>query len=74
MTDEVIANSGTEGFIIQGDCGADITGYGDQPTGGDHAYLNDFTLMMPVVLAMLPMVLLLRAPDRESAAPATVST
>jgi DHA2 family multidrug resistance protein len=32
------------------------------------AYLNDFKLMMWVVLAMLPMVLLLRAPDKESAA------
>jgi len=34
------------------------------------AYLNDFKLMMWVVLAMLPMVLLLRAPDKESGAAA----
>jgi DHA2 family multidrug resistance protein len=32
------------------------------------AYLNDFKLMMWVVLAMLPMILLLRAPDKPSAA------
>jgi DHA2 family multidrug resistance protein len=37
------------------------------------AYLNDFKLMMWVVLAMLPMVLLLRAPDKESAAAAAGS-
>ena len=37
------------------------------------AYLNDFKLMMWVVLAMLPMVLLLRAPEKESAATATES-
>ena len=37
------------------------------------AYLNDFKLMMWVVLAMLPMVLLLRAPDKEPAATATGS-
>jgi DHA2 family multidrug resistance protein len=35
------------------------------------AYLNDFKLMMWVVLAMLPMVLLLRGPDKEVAAPET---
>jgi DHA2 family multidrug resistance protein len=34
------------------------------------AYLNDFKLMMWVVLAMLPMVLLLRAPEKQSAAAA----
>ena len=37
------------------------------------AYLNDFKLMMWVVLAMLPMVLLLRAPEKESATAATGS-
>ena len=37
------------------------------------AYLNDFKLMMWVVLAMLPMVLLLRAPEKESGASATGS-
>lgn len=38
------------------------------------AYLNDFKLMMWVVLAMLPMVLLLRAPDKEPTAAVTTST
>ena len=37
------------------------------------AYLNDFKLMMWVVLAMLPMVLLLRSPEKEPAAKATGS-
>ena len=37
------------------------------------AYLNDFKLMMWMVLAMLPMVLLLRAPEKQSATAATGS-
>ena len=37
------------------------------------AYLNDFKLMMWVVLAMLPMVLLLRAPEKQTATAATGS-